>query len=135
MNTSNSIPTEEALADKAEQQKLEIILLLEDNIREISSVLSNYSYYNTKLISKEELDLDQEEDMTSVMPELVIKEEYQNSVEGVVVIADVKLFKDQLRNLLAKVNHLGNIRGCSHLLGDKVTIVNPFETHKQHYLP
>lgn len=44
-DNSNSTSTEEALADKTEQQHE--IKLLEDNIREISSVLINYSYLNT----------------------------------------------------------------------------------------
>ena len=87
--------------------------LLDDNIREVSSALSTYTH-----TSEDELDF-KDKDLTSVLPVLVIKEEYRNSVEGVVVRADVQLFKDQVSNVLAKTNHPSHSGGCSHLLDDK----------------
>ena len=50
---------------------------------------------------------------------IVVKEEYQTGVVGVVVRADVQLFKDQVSNVLAKDNHPDHSRGCAHLLDDE----------------
>ena len=59
---SNSISTEEALADEAEQQQLKIELF-EDNIREISSALSNFSYFKTESVKDKEVHFDKDKDM------------------------------------------------------------------------
>ena len=48
-----------------------------------------------------------------------MKEEYQTGVEGVVVRADIQIFKDQVSNALAKANYPNHSGGCAHLLDDK----------------
>ena len=48
-----------------------------------------------------------------------MKEEFRINVVGVVVRADVQLFKDQVSNVLAKASHQLHSEGCAHLLDDK----------------
>ena len=55
------------------------------------------------------------------MPDLVskVKEEYKYPHHGTIVQADVILFKDDLNNVLATLNHPSQTGGCAHLLDDK----------------
>ena len=57
--------------------------------------------------------------MTSVLPVLELKEELRGSSEGVVVRADVQLFRDHVSNALAKAQHPLHSGGCAHLLDGK----------------
>lgn len=113
-DNSISISTEQALADKAEERQLKIELkLLDDNIREISSVLSTYTHTKEDALNFED------KDMMLVLPVLVIKKEYRNSVKEVIVRGDVQLFKDKVNNVLTKANHPLHSGGCAHLLDNK----------------
>ena len=114
-----SVSTEQALADKVEQLRIGQLLLedelrsFDNNIRVLSSNLSNHT-----LSSEDEFDLDDEE-MTSVLPVLEMKEELRGISEGVTVRADVQLYRDHLSNVLAKAQHPLHSGGCAHLLDDK----------------
>ena len=116
-----SISTEHALAEKEEQlqiRQLQLeneLRLLDNNIREVSSILSNYTQSSK---DKDKLDFEDKE-MTSVLPVLELKEELRGSSEGVVVRADVQLFMDQISNSLAKAQHPLHSGGCAHLLDDQ----------------
>ena len=48
-----------------------------------------------------------------------MKEEFRDKVVGLVVRADVQLFKDQVSNVLTKASHPHHSGGCAHLLDDK----------------
>ena len=94
-NDSNSISTEQELADRAEERELEVELrllggeedrlleeqleILGNNIKRVSSALSTYIHSS----STDELEFEDKE-MTSVLPMIVVKEEYQTSVVVVV---------------------------------------------------
>ena len=60
----------------------------------------------------------EDEEMTSVLPVLVVKEEFRNILGGVVVRADVQLFMNQVSNALAKASHPHHSGGCTHLFDD-----------------
>ena len=96
--------------DRLLKEQLEI---LDNNIKTVSSAFSTYTR-----TSIDELEFE-DKDMTSVLPVIVVKEEYQTGVVGVVVRADVQLFKDQVNNALAKANHPNHSKGCAHLLDDE----------------
>ena len=116
-----SISTEQALADEEEQLRIGQLQLeyelisLDNDIREVSSILSNYTQLSE---DADELDFEDKE-MTSVLPVLELREELRGSSEGVVVRADVQLFMDQIRNSLAKAQHPFHSGGCAHLLDDE----------------
>ena len=82
----------------------------------INKVSKAFSTYIGK--DKDELDFE-DEDMTLVLPIIVMKKGYRNSVEEVVVRVDVQLFNDQVSNVLAKTNHPLRSGGCPHLLDDE----------------
>ena len=92
----------------------EQLKILDNNIKTVSSAFSTYTRTSIDKLEFED------EEMASVLPVIVVKEEHQTGVEGVVVRADVQLFKDQVRNVLAKVNHPSHSGGCSHLLDNKL---------------
>ena len=116
-----SISTKQALADKEEQLRIgqlqleNELRLLDNNIREVSSNLSNFTQTSK---DKDKLNFEDKE-MTSVLPVLELKEELRGSLEGVVVRADVQLFMDQISNSLAMAQHPLHSGGCAHLLDDE----------------
>ena len=125
--SDDSIPTVQAITDKAEERQLKIELkLLEEEeqinmeLKLLDTTINQVSKVFSTLIGKYENKLNfEDEDMTSVLPVLMMKEEFRNSVEGVVVRADAQLFKDEVSNVLAKSSHPLHSGGCAHLLDDK----------------
>ena len=55
----------------------------------------------------------------TVQPTLEVSTEYKDRMEGVIVNADIDLFKDHLRNVLATASYPQHSGGCAHLLDDK----------------
>lgn len=78
--------------------------ILHNNIRTVSSALSTYTHTSTDDSEFDGLDFE-DKNMISVLLVIVVKEKYQTGVEGVVVRADVQLFKDQVSNALARANY------------------------------
>ena len=129
--SDDSSTTVQAIADDVEVQQLELeVKQLEEEEERIKQRKRKVKRLEEERINKElkivqvwcndkDKDLDfEDEEMTSVFPVLVMKEEYLSSIERVVVRADVQLFKDQISNALAKASHPHHSGGCAHLLDD-----------------
>ena len=125
--SDDSITTVQAIAEEAEEQQLELELeqlekeeriknelkLLDTHINQVSKALSTFIGKN-----KDELDFE-DDNMTSALPVLEMKEEFRDNVVGVLVRAGVQLFMDQVSNVLVMASHPHHSGGCAHLLDDQ----------------
>ena len=119
---STNSSTVQAIVEEAEGHRLDVEIALELKAlnTELIQVQRRQVQQRTALstiIDDEDFDLE-DDDMT-VQPTLVVDAEYQDKVEGVIVRADIDLFKDHLSNILAKVSHPQHSGGCAHLLDDE----------------
>ena len=116
---NSSSNTVQARAEDAEGQQLDIEIA--QGLKALSTDLKLVHQRSTKalstIIDDEDFDL-KGGDMT-VQPTLEVSAEYKDKVEGVIVRADIDLFKDHLSNVLATASHPQHCGGCAHLLDYK----------------
>ena len=122
-DASISITTVKAIAEEAEVQQLELGIAQEFKLlnTDINQVSKRVSKALSTLIDKDEDKLafeDTDNDMT-VLPTLEMEEEFQDKVVGIIVRANIELFKDRVSNVLATASHPHHSGGCAHLLDDE----------------
>ena len=97
--------TVQARAEDAEGQRLNIEIA--QGLKTLSTDLKLVHQRSTKalitIIDDEDFDL--EDDNMTVQPTLELSAEYKDKVEGVIVRADIDLFKDHLSNIKATASH------------------------------
>ena len=110
--------TVQALAEEAEGHRLDVEIALE--LKALNTELKQVQQSTAlSTIIDDEEDFDLGDDDMTVQPTLEVSEEYQDKVEGVIVRADIDLFKDHLSNILATASHPKHSGGCAHLLDDE----------------
>ena len=116
---NSSSNTVQAWAEEAEGQRID--LEIAQGLKVLNTELKQVNKRLTKTLSTtiDEEDLDLEDDDMTVLPTLEVSAEYKDKVEGVIVRADIDLFKDHLSNVLAKASHPQHSEGCAHLLDDE----------------
>ena len=116
---NSSSNTVQARTEEVEGQWLEIEIA--QGLKVLNTDLKQVNKWITKALSTiiDEEDLDLKDDNMTVLPTLEVSAEYKEKVEGVIMRADIDLFKDHLSNLLAKASHPQHSRGCAYLLDDE----------------
>ena len=110
--------TVQAIAEEAEGHRLDVEIALE--LKALNTELKQVQQSTAlSTIIDDEEDFDLGDDDMTVQPTLEVSEEYQDKVEGVIVRADIDLFKDHLSNILATASHPKHSGGCAHLLDDE----------------
>ena len=110
--------TVQAIAEEAEGHRLDVEIALELKALKTELKQVQQSTALSTIIDDEE-DFNLGDDDMTVQPTLEVSEEYQDKVEGVIVRADIDLFKDHLSNILTTASHPKHSRACAHLLDDE----------------
>ena len=102
---STNSSTVQAIVEEAEGHRLDVEIALE--LKALNTELKQVHQRNITALSTiiDDEDFDLEDDDMMVQPTLKVSAEYQDKVEGVIVRADIDLFKDHLSNVLAKASH------------------------------
>ena len=111
--------TVQVRTEEAEVQRLKIEIAQE--LKVLDTDLKQANKRITKALSTiiDEEDLDFEDNDMTLQPTLEVSAEFKDKVEGVIVRADIDLFKDHLSNVLATVSHPWHSGGCAHMLDDE----------------
>ena len=118
---SISSTTVQASAEAAEEPQLDLeiaqaLQLLDTDIKQVNKRVNKVL---STIIDTDEEELEFEDGNMTVLPTLEIAEEFKGKVEGVIVRADIDLFKDHVSNVLATASHPHHSGGCAHLLDDE----------------
>ena len=117
-------------AVEVQQLDIEIAQGLQVLDTDIKQVKKRVNKVLSTIIDKDEEDLDFEDDDMTVLPTLEIAEEFKGKVEGVIVRADIDLFKDHLSNVIATASHQHHSGGCAHMLDDKARYYDRLSNRK-----